>query len=182
MKMHIAALCAAAAFSLALAGCSHREDASAPEMEAEAPTPVNPQYKQMQVSTKDLRAEYEKAWRRGAAIDGGGGKHFLDAGCSPSSPIASPSVKYDPFRRGASPATARAGRSRFLDAVPVGAIKDYSYYELSRWQRFCDGGRGMDSLDWKFIRNWKKHPFPSEMLGSCRAPSDRTIRRHGVRF
>ncbi len=178
MKMRIAAICAAAA--IMAAGCSH-DEAPAPEPEAEAPTPINPQYKQMQVNTKDLKVEVEKAWRRGAAIDGAGSKHFLDAS-NCSSPMTSPSVKYDPFHSSKPASTAGSGRSRFLDAVPVGAISDYSIYELGRWQRFCDGGRGMDKLDWKFIRNWKKHPFPSEMLGSCRAPSDRTIRRHGVRF
>ncbi len=29
--------------------------------------------------------------------------------------------------------------------------KGYSLYELSRWERYCDGGKGMDEHDWRFV-------------------------------
>lgn len=35
--------------------------------------------------------------------------------------------------------------------TPQPANRGYSLYEIKRWERFCDGGEGMDERDWKFI-------------------------------
>lgn len=47
-------------------------------------------------------------------------------------------VLYDPTRR----STPQAG---------VGRGRGYSLYEMSRWSRYCDRGRGMDEPDWQFV-------------------------------
>ncbi len=196
MKFKKAALAAAALVpALLLAGCSHDEDpAYGAEPPAEAPTPVNPQFKKYQINTKDLLVETEKPFRRGAAVDAGGDKHFLDIqrkGCvycdgksTCKSPLLTDAVKYDPARRNlAKPATvaaAPAGNS-ILSRFRKGSSKDYSYYDLSRWERFCAGGWSMDSVDWKFVRSGK-HPFPAELEATCKVPSRKMLRRHGFRL
>ena len=47
----------------------------------------------------------------------------------------------------------------------------YSLYELSRWERFCDGGKGMDEADWRFVtRHGGEANVPDILQGSCAAP------------
>ncbi|EKO3796593.1 hypothetical protein P0F38_002659 [Vibrio metschnikovii] len=50
--------------------------------------------------------------------------------------------------------------------------KGYSLYELSRWERFCDSGNGMDERDWKFIEKEKGETgsIPSDLVGQCNPP------------
>lgn len=48
----------------------------------------------------------------------------------------------------------------------------YSLYELSRWERFCDGGKGMDEADWRFVtRNGGEANVPDILQDSCSAPA-----------
>ena len=50
--------------------------------------------------------------------------------------------------------------------------KGYSLYELSRWERFCDSGNGMDERDWLFIEKEKGETgsIPSDLVGQCNPP------------
>ncbi|KOE87653.1 hypothetical protein ACS86_02925 (plasmid) [Vibrio alginolyticus] len=50
--------------------------------------------------------------------------------------------------------------------------KGYSLYELSRWERFCDSGNGMDERDWQFIEKEKGETgsIPSDLVGQCNPP------------
>lgn len=45
-----------------------------------------------------------------------------------------------------------------------------SFYELQRWERFCDNGKGMDERDWRFVESQQYSP-PMDVLGVCQAPS-----------
>ena len=45
----------------------------------------------------------------------------------------------------------------------------YSFYELSRWERFCDGGKGMDEKDWEFVT--KENTVPRNIIPDCNPPS-----------
>ena len=49
--------------------------------------------------------------------------------------------------------------------------KAYSYYELSRWRRYCNNGEGMDGNDWKFIHTEGESNVPSELIENCTPPS-----------
>ncbi len=49
--------------------------------------------------------------------------------------------------------------------------KAYSYYELSRWHRYCNNGEGMDGNDWKFIHTEGESNVPSELIENCTPPS-----------
>ncbi|MCB5162636.1 hypothetical protein [Marinomonas algarum] len=51
------------------------------------------------------------------------------------------------------------------------SIKQYSLYELSRWERFCDQGKGMDEDDWMFVtNNGGESGLPEIYSGSCKSP------------
>lgn len=166
--------------ALFISACSSNEEPKKPAPPAEQPTSLNPQDKVPQTSTKDLVVEMEKAYRRGAGIDGEGDKHFLDANCNPanSSPLIG-NARYDRSHQDSRPATYN---SDIMSRFRQGSIKDYSYYELSRWERFCDYGHNMDRLDWKFIKEAAqgRHNFPTELSGKCNPPSDSQLRRHGL--
>ena len=58
-----------------------------------------------------------------------------------------------------------------------GSSNDYSFYELSRWERFCNGGKNMDKRDWAFVKA-HKNAFPIELQRSCEAPSHRDLIKH----
>lgn len=48
----------------------------------------------------------------------------------------------------------------------------YSIYEMARWERFCDTGKGMDEVDWQFIsqEGGNKH-IPELLVVDCQPPS-----------
>ncbi|MFC6674114.1 hypothetical protein [Marinobacterium aestuariivivens] len=48
----------------------------------------------------------------------------------------------------------------------------HSLYELSRWERFCDGGKGMDEADWLFVtKSGGADSIPVPVQGSCNIPT-----------
>jgi hypothetical protein len=49
--------------------------------------------------------------------------------------------------------------------------KGYSLYELSRWERYCNGGKGMDERDWQFIEAEGTEHIPSEVIADCHPPT-----------
>lgn len=46
----------------------------------------------------------------------------------------------------------------------------YSMYEMSRWSRYCDGGRNMDEDDWRFVTREGTQEAPS-LFTYCETPS-----------
>ena len=48
----------------------------------------------------------------------------------------------------------------------------YSMYELSRWERYCDSGKGMNEHDWRFVKKEGYDNAPLDALGgSCVRPA-----------
>lgn len=50
------------------------------------------------------------------------------------------------------------------------AGKGYSHYELSRWERYCNYGIGMDKRDWEFIAKEGLHNMPDQLRVRCNHP------------
>lgn len=48
--------------------------------------------------------------------------------------------------------------------------RGYSVYELSRWERFCDSGKGMDEADWLFVQKEGPTNLPTEIYPNCKQP------------
>lgn len=47
----------------------------------------------------------------------------------------------------------------------------FSVYELSRWSRYCNAGKGMDEPDWQFVtKNGGPAGVPPSMKKSCTLP------------
>ena len=182
--------------TLALSACSSKPDYSYQVTEnAVAPTSLNPQTKNARVNEKDAVVYIDEDERRGAAIEQGSDKHFLHkTGDNGSSPLISNNVKYnrqdpnayvntanstnvnnkasDNTKKTSGTSVSDATRQKILSRYKLGESKDYSFYELSRWQRFCDNGKNMDRLDWKFVKSY--------MLDTCELPSVEQLRKHGM--
>lgn len=50
------------------------------------------------------------------------------------------------------------------------AGQGYSYYELQRWERYCNGGKNMDERDWRFVAA-ENYAAPLDALGACSKPT-----------
>lgn len=189
--------------TLALSACSSKPDYSYQVTDnAVAPTSLNPQTKNARVNEKDAVVYIDEDERRGAAIEQGSDKHFLHkTGDNGNSPLMSNNVKYnrqdpnayvntanstnvnnkasDNTKKTSGTSVSDATRQKILSRYKLGESKDYSFYELSRWQRFCDNGKNMDRLDWKFVKSYN-NVFPKDMLDTCELPSVEQLRKHGM--
>lgn len=189
--------------TLALSACSSKPDYSYQVTEnAVAPTSLNPQTKNARVNEKDAVVYIDEDERRGAAIEQGSDKHFLHkTGDNGSSPLISNNVKYnrqdpnayvntanstnvnnkasDNTKKTSGTSVSDATRQKILSRYKLGESKDYSFYELSRWQRFCNNGKNMDRLDWKFVKSYN-NVFPKYLLDTCELPSVEQLRKHGM--
>lgn len=45
-----------------------------------------------------------------------------------------------------------------------------SMYELSRWERYCNEGKGMDKRDWAFVHKEGLDNVPSMLISDCKPP------------
>lgn len=189
--------------TLALSACSSKPDYSYQVTDnAVAPTSLNPQTKNARVNEKDAVVYIDENERRGAAIEQGSDKHFLHkTGDNGNSPLISNNVKYnrqdpnayvntanstnvnnkasDNTKKTSGTSVSDTTRQKILSRYKLGESKDYSFYELSRWQRFCDNGKNMDRLDWKFVKSYN-NVFPKDMLDTCELPSVEQLRKHGM--
>lgn len=172
--------------SLSIVACSSNEDITINEEPAVAPTSLNPQMKPRLVNTRDAVIQPDSDIRRGAAIEEGSRKHYLAKDSFDTSPLIKNNMKYD-RRNNASYANminasnSNKDTSFISDNFKLGKLSDYSYYNLSRWQRFCNKGKGMDRLDWKFVKN-PNNLFPAELLEKCNAPSRALFKRYGMKI
>nr|WP_298059226.1 hypothetical protein [uncultured Halomonas sp.] len=57
-----------------------------------------------------------------------------------------------------------------FDWIVSDASTGYSMYELSRWGRYCNGGKGMDEADWQFVNLHGAKGVPS-MFEDCTLPT-----------
>lgn len=58
--------------------------------------------------------------------------------------------------------------------TPAGSTKagrGYSVYELSRWERYCNEGKGMDKADWDFVTAEGTENTPLDVLPNCNPPA-----------
>ncbi|MBE6423079.1 hypothetical protein [Succinivibrio dextrinosolvens] len=136
--------------------------------------------------SRELTMSFYNDERRSAAVEEGGFKHTLGMNNPLYKSDEYPAnVRYDLSKRyqGQNSGLTSSSNVPVRDVFNPGKqSSDYSYYELGRWQRLCDGtnGRNMDRLDWRFVRN-HKNEFPMDLLDTCRLPSSDNLARHGIR-
>lgn len=155
------------------AGCATSPEPSA-EPEIESTTPV--ELKQDRV-TRELTLSWDNMGRGGAALRQPAYVHVLGQGNlgEKGNSARLPQAKAIP-----------ADPSTLLDAVNSIAVQStrtyadstaydrggFSLYEMSRWERYCDGGRGMDEADWQFVTNHgAAGGIPSILQSSCNMPA-----------
>ena len=131
---------------------------------------------------RELTLSYYADERRSAAIEEGGYRHTLgNNNPNFNSEIYPANVRYDLKHRNSflTPVI----KNRVKDSFGTSShTKDYSYYELGRWQRLCDGtnGRTMDKLDWRFVKR-NQNRFPIELMDGCMLPTTAVLSKHGIR-
>lgn len=61
--------------------------------------------------------------------------------------------------------------AQIFNAVTDRDPRSYSVYELSRWERYCNNGKGMDEADWSFVaKEGGANNLPGVFKGQCNAP------------
>lgn len=118
-------------------------------------------------TNRDLTLTWDNIGRAGAAMHQPGYVHVLSSDGLVSFQSNDAAVK-----RGGS------GRDNMyaLNQLRQGSNKSrgYSMYELSRWERYCDSGKGMDERDWRFVKGEGYDNAPLDVLGGvCLRPTHR---------
>ncbi|WP_024608543.1 hypothetical protein [Pseudoalteromonas sp. TAB23] len=158
-----------------MAGC-----ASSPE-----PEPVKNEAlvetKQARV-TRELTLSWDNIGRGGAAIRQPGYIHVLGDGNLHSSetkanlPKANTETPYTLSNAIAAVSdidkNAQEKNNETVTSRHSSVNKGYSLYELSRWERFCNAGIGMDEDDWRFVtENGGAQNIPQILSDSCSLPN-----------
>jgi hypothetical protein len=62
-------------------------------------------------------------------------------------------------------------KTEMNDTSDSNGLRGHSVYELQRWERFCDGGKGMDEADWSFVTNsGSESGLPDIYQNNCDTP------------
>ena len=205
LKKTIPALACLLAFGLC--SCSSSDEELPPAPGTASPViNMKGHTKDIRVGTRDLTLEFTAHERHGAAVQQGSYEHMLDmvdVRRSESPMLTKGHERYDRTRMyenavfteidtekknpavNGSEGSAASRTPRTVPWYPVleqmgsGSAKDYSVYSLSRWERFCDNGRNMDSRDWKFVRE-NRNAFPAELKEKCVPPGYAELKKHGM--
>lgn len=137
-----------------LAGCA----SNAPEQKPQPQTAPAENDKPARVS-RELSMAWDNMGRGGAALRQPGYIHVLGDG---NVSATMNKVKDDSAGSDKTPAGIKQ-HGDVNEAIntfkSMNKGKGYSLYELSRWERYCDGGKGMDEHDWRFVEAGDyKHP------------------------
>ncbi len=129
-----------------LAGCA----SNAPEQKPQPQTAPAENDKPARVS-RELSMAWDNMGRGGAALRQPGYIHVLGDG---NVSATMNKVKDDSAGSDKTPAGIKQ-HGDVNEAIntfkSMNKGKGYSLYELSRWERYCDGGKGMDEHDWRFV-------------------------------
>ena len=129
-----------------LSGCAHHSDTDTRAAVTEPLLLVLPS----QAQTVD----WGHLGRAGAAERQPGWVHVL----------AEKSLNHDLGQRDHPPELERHGSSERT------TLRGYSHYELKRWERYCNQGKGMDRRDQEFVRQ-ENYQIPAIMQNYCHPPS-----------
>ena len=142
----------------------------AAEAKAKAAIPkYGEKYKQV---SRDYTLDWDNYGRGGAAVRQPAYVHTL-AGENNIGPVTELNGSFDSNAVKVFPASAidqslKAGL-KIAESNDKGNIS-YSIYEMSRWERYCNHGKGMDKRDWAFVREQGLNNVPSHMRAKCNPP------------
>ncbi len=157
---------------LSLTGCKTMMSGS-----SETLTETTVEVEQVRVESKPERTNREStlSWdnigRAGAAYHQPDYVHVLGGDGLTSFQVKADTTKLGSKDKLAAYAALRQGQLK-NDKTLKG--KGYSMYELSRWERYCDLGKGMDEKDWRFVQKEGYDNIPLDAIGgSCLRPTYR---------
>ncbi|EPJ6412789.1 hypothetical protein MFC25_004495 [Klebsiella pneumoniae] len=149
-----------------LAGCA----SNAPEQKPQPQTAPAENDKPARVS-RELSMAWDNMGRGGAALRQPGYIHVLGDG---NVSATMNKVKDDSAGSDKTPAGIKQ-HGDVNEAIntfkSMNKGKGYSLYELSRWERYCDGGKGMDEHDWRFVEAEGTTNIPKDVVTGCIPPT-----------
>ncbi|HAK2687712.1 MULTISPECIES: hypothetical protein [Gammaproteobacteria] len=149
-----------------LAGCA----SGTPEQNTQSQTALAENDKLARVSM-ELSMSWGNMGRGGAALRQPGYIHVLGDG---NIGITMNTVQYDSASSNKTPAGFKqnGGVDEAINTFKsMNKGKSYSLYELSRWERYCNGGKGMDEHDWRFVVAEGTTNIPKDVITGCIPPT-----------
>lgn len=149
-----------------LAGCA----SGTPEQNTQSQTALAENDKLARVSM-ELSMSWGNMGRGGAALRQPGYIHVLGDG---NIGVTMNTVQYDSASSDKTPAGFKQNGG-VVEAIntfkSMNKGKSYSLYELSRWERYCNGGKGMDEHDWRFVVAEGTTNIPKDVITGCIPPT-----------
>ncbi|MEL4204580.1 hypothetical protein P0W48_14665 [Plesiomonas shigelloides] len=149
-----------------LAGCA----SGTPEQNTQSQTALGENDKLARVSM-ELSMSWGNMGRGGAALRQPGYIHVLGDG---NIGVTMNTVQYDSASSDKTPAGFKqnGGVDEAINTFrSMNKGKSYSLYELSRWERYCNGGKGMDEHDWRFVVAEGTTNIPKDVITGCIPPT-----------
>ncbi|EGK3607942.1 hypothetical protein IOT31_003130 [Escherichia coli] len=149
-----------------LAGCA----SGTPEQNTQSQTALAKNDKLARVSM-ELSMSWGNMGRGGAALRQPGYIHVLGDG---NIGVTMNTVQYDSASSNKTPAGFKqnGGVDEAINTFKsMNKGKSYSLYELSRWERYCNGGKGMDEHDWRFVVAEGTTNIPKDVITGCIPPT-----------
>lgn len=149
-----------------LAGCA----SGTPEQNTQSQTVLAENDKLARVSM-ELSMSWGNMGRGGAALRQPGYIHVLGDG---NIGVTMNTVQYDSASSDKTPAVFKqnGGVDEAINTFKsMNKGKSYSLYELSRWERYCNGGKGMDKHDWRFVVAEGTTNIPKDVITGCIPPT-----------
>lgn len=147
-----------------LAGCAANTPEAPPAPQAPA---IND--KPARVS-RELTVAWDNYGRGGAALRQPAFVHVLGQDGSLTSNIASTTSETISLPAPILTPGDIAATMTAFKGIQSGNRQGYSIYEISRWERYCNAGKGMDEHDWRFIDAQGTTNVPSEVITGCIPP------------
>lgn len=149
-----------------LAGCA----SGTPEQSTQSQTALAENDKLARVSM-ELSMSWGNIGCGGAALRQPGYIHVLGDG---NIGVTMNTVQYDSASSDKTPAGFKqnGGMDEAINTFKsMNKGKSYSLYELSRWERYCNGGKGMDEHDWRFVVAEGTTNIPKDVITGCIPPT-----------
>lgn len=149
-----------------LAGCA----SGTPEQNTQSQTALAENDKLARFSM-ELSMSWGNMGRGGAALREPGYIHVLGDG---NIGVTMNTVQYDSASSDKTPAGFKqnGGVGEAINTFKsMNKGKSCSLYELSRWERYCNGGKGMDEHDWRFVVAEGTTNIPKDVITGCIPPT-----------
>lgn len=159
--------------AILLGGCASL-DTSPPDADVVVGDPAedvvgDPAEEKLQRVNRELSVDWDNMGRGGAALRQPAYIHVLG---EPRFHAASTSIQSGtPDKAGSAMGSGEELREALSTVRDLQKGKGYSLYELSRWERFCNHGKGMDERDWRFVEAEGVESLPPTLHGSCNPPT-----------